>query len=127
MPSGERTLLSPSRSISSVEDLDEKTVKMFWQVVEVSMQRVFGKSNKEASQAIQALRDRMRGEKSGESLLIYHDSPLQIASILSGAAYRPLTDEELLAYDKLWHNPDAKDRPSREQLLQINRPSPKAG
>jgi hypothetical protein len=60
------------------------------------------------------------------ALLVYHDAPLQIASILAGASHRALTEEELLAYDKLW-NPNVKDRPSREQILRVHRLTPKVG
>jgi hypothetical protein len=125
MPSGERAL--SIRAVSSVADLDEETVEMFWRVVEASMTRVFAKSDKEARNAVLNLRQRMLEESREAALLFYHDSPLQIASILAGAAYRPLTDEELLAYDKIFQHSASKDRPSQEQLLRVHRPAPKAG
>jgi hypothetical protein len=109
MPSGEQTL--PSRTASTMADLDPKWIVRYWRAVEACLREVFGKSEELSESA---------------ALLLYHDSPLQIASILAGASDRELTEQELLAYDKLW-NPNVKDRPSREQILQVHRLMPKAG
>jgi hypothetical protein len=104
---------------------DPKGIVHYWKMVEACLRVVFGKSDTEAHKAVAKMRARTEELSEPAALLLYHDSPLQIASILAGASDRELTEQELLAYDKLW-NPNMKDRPSREQILQVRR-VPKAG
>jgi hypothetical protein len=124
MPSGEKTL--HSRRASKIADLDPKSIAGYWQFVELCLRQVFGKSATEAHKATVKMQARTEGLSEPAALLLYHDSPLQIASILAGASHRELTEQELLAFDKLW-NPNMKDRPSREQILRVHRLMPKAG
>jgi hypothetical protein len=124
MPAGEKTL--PPHSVSTIAALDPKYIQKYWVAVEVCLRNVFGKSEKEAHNAVAKMQAREEGLSDRAALLTYHDSPLQIASILAGASHRALTEEELLAYDKLW-NPNVTDRPSREQILQVHRFTPKVG
>jgi hypothetical protein len=123
MPSSEKTL--PSRTASTIADLDPKLIASYWTGVEVCLREVFGKSDTEAHRAAERMRARTEKLSEGAALLIYHDSPLQIASILAGASHRELTEQELLAFDKLW-DPNMTDRPSREQILRVQRHMPRA-
>ena len=124
MPSGEKNF--PSRRATTVADLDPKWIVRYWNVVEACLREVFRKSDKEAHNAVVKMRARSEELSEPVALLIYHDSPLQIASILAGASHRELTEQELLAYDKFW-DPNMKDRPSREQTLKVHRHTPRAG
>jgi hypothetical protein len=127
MPSGEEKTF-PSRTASRSADLDPKLIDSYWQLVEKSLRKVFGKSDKEAYEAVVKMRHKAAELPEPARLLIYHDTPLQIASILAGASHRALTENELLAYNKLWrYPPDVKDRPSREQMLRVHGAVPKVG
>jgi hypothetical protein len=124
MPSGEKTL--PTPRVSVIAELPPEDIKRYWMIVERCLRDVFKKSDKEAHNAVVKMLARTGEMSDSAALLVYHDSPLQIASILAGASQRPLTEEELLAYDKLW-NPNLADLPSREQILQVHRFTPKVG
>ena len=119
MPSGERAL--HSRTASTLADLDPKFIAGYWKFVERCLLDVFGKSDAEARRAVARMQDRTEGLSEPAALLVYHDSPVQTASILAGASRRELTEEELLAYDKLLNNPNRTDRASREQILRVHR------
>jgi hypothetical protein len=125
MPSGKKETLH-SRTASTTADLDPKWVVHYWQSVETCLRQVFGKSQTEAHKATLKMQARTKELPEPTALLLYHDSPLQIASILAGASHRELTEQELLAYDKLW-DPNMKDRPSREEILKVHRHTPRAG
>lgn len=124
MPSDEKTL--HSRRADTMADLDPEWVARYWKIVETCLCEVFEKSDTEARKAVEKMQARTEQLSEPAALLVYHDSPLQIASILAGAAHRELTEKELLVFDKLW-NPDMKDRPSREQILKVQRHVPRAG
>ncbi len=118
MPSGEKAF--SQRTASQTADLDPNWIEPWWKVVEISLQEVFGKSHREALEAIARLRIQAKELSEPAQLLMYHDSPLQIASLLAGVSNRELTEQELLAYDKLW-GPDTPSHPTREQILQVHR------
>jgi hypothetical protein len=117
MPSGDKTF--SQSTISTTAELDPRWVSAYWKYVELFLREVFQKSEREARDSIARLQGRMESFSDSAALLLYHDSPLQTAAILSGASERALTDQELLAYDELWAN--APDRPSQEQILQVHR------
>jgi hypothetical protein len=124
MPSVNKSLFPPRAS--SVAELDAVWIETYWRVVEGCLGKVFGKSDIEAQKAVTRMRSRMTGLSESAALLIYHDSPLQIASMLAGASNRELTEQELLAYDTFWRYDEKDDRPTREQILQVRRTSSKA-
>jgi hypothetical protein len=123
MPSNEK-VVPASRAVNKVSDLHPNFVNNFWTFVELCLREVFDKSGNEAHQAVQRVRERMNRLSEEAILLMYHNSPIQIAANLAGAANRPLTAKELLAYDNLL-NKNRVDRPSRDEVLQaahINEP-----
>ena len=124
MASGEKTF--HSHRVSKVAELDSKWIDRYWAGVELCLRKVFRKSDTEARKAAATMRARTDELSEPATLLLYHDSPLQVAAILAGASDRGLTEEELLAYDKLWPS-DSKDRPTREQILQVHKLKTKAG
>jgi hypothetical protein len=119
MPSG------PS-AITRAGELDKNYPELYWRFVVACLHRVFKLSDVEAQESVKRMRTKAAELSDEATLYLYHDSPLQIASVLAGAARRPLTEEELLAYDKLWGESTA-DRPTREQILKVHTQSPKAG
>lgn len=124
MPSGEKAPMpSPASAIS---DLNPKAVELYWQIVELCLREVFKRPTPAAREAVEKMREETDALPGQEALFVYHDSPLQTASILAGAASRELTDEELLDYDKLWQQ-HVDDRPSEKQILQVARHELKAG
>jgi hypothetical protein len=124
MPSKEKAL--SSRAISKVSDFHPDFVNVFWSCVERCLREAFGKSESEARQAVVEMRERMNGLSEEAVLLVYHDSPIQIAANLAGAANRPLTEKELLAYDDIL-NAGRKDRPSRDEILRGHIQNPRFG
>jgi hypothetical protein len=122
MPSGEK--ITPPSPATTIFDLDPDYISTYWRFLEVCLREVFHRHD--ADSAVSRLRERVRELPANDALFVYHDSPLQTAALLAGAADRPLTDEELLAYDALT-NSNRKDRPTREQVLRVHRLSPKVG
>lgn len=125
MASGERT----TRPASTRADLSPQFMTDYWSFVEICLHKVFHRSKHDAHQAVQNMQKRVKELPHNGDLFVYHDSPLQTASILAGASLRELSEEELLAYDALT-NSKIPDRPTREQVLRVYRGSnlrPKAG
>jgi len=120
MPSNENEL-PRTRAVSKVSELHPESVDRFWKLVERCLQEVFEKSKDDASQAVQAVRKKMKGLSEEAVLLTYHDSRVQTAANMIGTANRPLTDKELLAYHELL-NANRKDRPSRDEILHGQHP-----
>jgi hypothetical protein len=125
MPSRENTL-SPSPAVSKVADLHPRFVEGYWEIVRRCLREAFEKSEAEADQAIKRVRERMGKLSDEATLLMYHDSPIQVAANLAGVANRPLTAEELLAYDEIL-NAQRKDRPDRDEVLRGHLQSPRFG
>ena len=125
MASGERT----PRTAATGADLPRQFMTNYWSFVEVCLQKVFHRSKHDAHLAVQNLQKRVKDLPDNGDLFVYHDSPLQTASILAGASLRELSEDELLAYDALLNSKNP-DRPTREQVLRVYRGSglrPKAG
>src|SRR4051794_39038343 len=105
-----------SRTASKPAELDPRWIEFYWQVVEACLQRVFGKSSRDSKDLVLKMQARMKDLPEQALLLLYHDAPLQTASILAGASGRELSDQELLAYDKLWSPPpDPSMIPTQQQ------------
>ena len=126
MPSGEKTL--SSHVAGTVADLNKNFVSSYWRFVEICLREVFHETSVEADNAVATIRKRLEKLPDDRALLLYHDSPLQTAATLAGAANRPLTPEELLTYEELLNkNRPKSERPSRDQILQAHTSSPKIG
>jgi hypothetical protein len=112
------------RSVSKLADLPPPYVEWFWRAVKRCLCDVFHKSKRNADHAIHEMKEWMERLSDEAKLLTYHDSPLQISASLAGAANRPLTPEEELAWDNIV-NSDRADRPSRDDVLRGYEHSPR--
>jgi hypothetical protein len=124
MPSSEKTL--PLRAASEVSDFSPDFISSHWKAVEACLREVFKKSDSEAQDAVLKMRHRVSELSQQAALLVYHDSPLQTAATLAGAADRGLTPEELLAWEKIL-NSRRNDRPSRDDILKARTEPPRFG
>ena len=91
-------------------DLDRSQVREFWALVRRCLSEVFHMPPDDAEIAIAELDKRMDSLSKDAVLLMYHNSPLQVAANLAGAGSRKLTAAEELAYDQIL-NAGRSDRP----------------
>lgn len=112
------------RWAESAADLEDHFKNDFWKDVDRCLRDVFRMSDADTQKALARMYSEVEKLADAAALLFFHDSPLQVASVLAGASQRPLTGQELLAYDKLCAD---LDRPSREQVLEVHGVVSKAG
>ena len=76
---------------TKVDDLDKHYVDGYWNLVKRCLKEVFGKTEREATNSVRDFRSRTTDLTEENRLLIYHNSPLQIAAALN--ATRPALAE----------------------------------
>lgn len=113
MPTDEKAPQAAER----LTDLDRTMIVRFWKTVARCLRDVFKLDDREARLATSRMQTEVERLPAATALMFYHDSPLQVASILAGASDHPLTAQELIDYDDLC---GGKDRPSRDEILDVH-------
>jgi hypothetical protein len=97
------------------EQLDFQKLEEYRNLVGRCLTEIFGKTEREARISIGILEDRGKSLTEENMILLYHNSPLQIAANLAGASSRPLTTDEKLKYIAII-NEKRDDRPEMRDL-----------
>ncbi|WP_146006573.1 hypothetical protein [Bradyrhizobium forestalis] len=101
----------------SVGDLDQSAKNEFWGLVRRTLVEVLGKSERDADTEIESLTERLDALSHDDALMIYHNSPIQVAANLAGVD-GPLTAQQELAYDDIMNRGrPASERPTEKEVL----------
>jgi hypothetical protein len=106
------------KTIDSLNQVDEQTIKIYWAQVEDTLKGSFKMSELSARSAIEQLRGRLAESPPDTQLYFYHSSPFQIAADLANRI-GPFTLFEKENYINSVLKRPENDRPDREALQRL--------